>query len=37
MIALTITALQLANLPERLKIGFIFKRALKGLFVESEL
>jgi len=37
MIALIITALQLSNLPEGLNVGFIFKRALKGLSVESEL
>lgn len=41
MIALTITALftaalQLSDLPEGLKLSFIFKRALEGLPLESE-
>lgn len=42
MIALTITAvftaaLQLSDLPEGLKMGFIFKRALEGLSLDPEL
>lgn len=37
MVAMSIIAFQLANLPEGLKMCFIFKRAHTGLSAESEL
>lgn len=37
MTAMTIIAFQLVNLPEGLKMFFIFKRALTGLLAKSEL